>query len=117
MLIEGLKRLEYRGYDSAGIAMSNGDGLETRKAEGKISMLEAVLSTNPIHGTVGIAHTRWATHGAPSDRQRAPADRLHEHDRRRPQRHHRELQRPAEDARRCRDTRSSRRRTPKCSRT
>ena len=66
LLLEGLKRLEYRGYDSAGIAIMNGKGLETRKAPGKIAELESLVLATPIVGTLGIAHTRWATHGAPN---------------------------------------------------
>ncbi|HVF39942.1 MAG TPA: glutamine--fructose-6-phosphate transaminase (isomerizing) [Gemmatimonadaceae bacterium] len=67
LLLDGLKRLEYRGYDSAGVAILNGAGVETRKAAGKISRLEAALASSPLHGNLGIAHTRWATHGPPNE--------------------------------------------------
>jgi glucosamine--fructose-6-phosphate aminotransferase (isomerizing) len=66
ILLDGLRRLEYRGYDSAGVAVTNGK-IDVRKAEGKIDRLASLLETQPLQGTIGIGHTRWATHGAPSD--------------------------------------------------
>jgi glucosamine--fructose-6-phosphate aminotransferase (isomerizing) len=65
-LFDGLKRLEYRGYDSAGIATVDHGKIERRRAEGKLENLARVLAAEPLHGDVGIAHTRWATHGAPT---------------------------------------------------
>jgi glucosamine 6-phosphate synthetase-like amidotransferase/phosphosugar isomerase protein len=88
LIVDALKRLEYRGYDSAGVATLENGKLERRRAEGKLRNLEAKLAAAPLSGAIGIGHTRWATHGKPTETTAHP----HASARRRSQWHHRKFQ-------------------------